>query len=162
MRTIPLNTNPERSHTARRFITRLLWPVTLLAAFGQAHQAHAQMVRGADIQIIDLSPTPGPDELSNARNAYRAGHIIRIVGGEPAQFRTLLGVGVGDAEASETLSKRRKKSSENAVRVRQASLVRQVMAVRVDEAGALHHLTGFGPKGPGQSSAWTEGFDRWV
>jgi hypothetical protein len=48
---------------------------------------------GEDVRTLDLLSHPESKDLANAREAFRQGDIIRIVGGRPEDLQRLLGVG---------------------------------------------------------------------
>ena len=90
-------------------------------------------VAAAQITTVDLGLRPEAEALANARNAFRQGAIVRIVGGTPEDLKWLLRVGGVSAVPSPTPEQ----------------LVYQIVAARATERGALHEFAQLGPAATG-------------
>jgi hypothetical protein len=124
--------------------------------------AAQQVASGPDIQVVDLSAHPSGSELASARDAYRKGHIIRIVGGAPQDLQRLLGIGAATVTGKNTLSELPRNGRGIARTLGTSSLQVQVVAARVDEAGVLHQYQGLSAQGPAAGGNLETGFNDWV
>ena len=101
-------------------------------------------VAAAQITTVDLGLRPEAEALASARNAFRQGAIVRIVGGTPKDFKRLLGVGGVSVVPSPVPEQ----------------LVYQIVAARATKRGALHEFAQLGPAAP--SSLDFLAYARWA
>ena len=108
-------------------VLMLAGPVSFGAA--QTPQRHA----GADVGTVDLDLHPASDALANAKEAFRRGDIVRIVGGTPTDLQRHLGV-VGASFSARVDSY-------------------EIVAARVTKRGALHEFVQWRAAGPAATSS---------
>src|SRR5262249_29980842 len=109
----------------------------------------------ADVKTLDLLPQADAKASADAREAFRRGDIVRIVGGKPEDLQRLLGIGGVVLNGRQTVGS----GSSNAP----VPLEPQLVAARATRTGALHQFVQLAPRGvnagnPGVMS----GFERWA
>jgi hypothetical protein len=139
--------------------TKLILPLFLASAL----LASVPALAGQAVRVVDLDPdpAPAPAEVAAARQAFREGDIVRIIGGTADDLRRLLMVAGVDIQAHEQRTSTPKTSASSASVGPETPLHLQVVAVRATPGGALHQYHGFASAGapPG---AWEPAFDQWV
>jgi len=117
---------------------------------------------GEDVRTLDLLSHPESKDLANAREAFRQGDIIRIVGGTPEDLQRLLGI--GGAILTRSHSRKPASNSLNALQNLNAPApVYQVVAARATRTGALHEFHQLGTKAMAASGrADLARYERWA
>jgi hypothetical protein len=121
--------------TAGRVLALCAMAITAAAfpSVMNAQDAIPARVSGSQIRVVDLSINASPDELQQAKEAYRQGHIIRVAGGSPADLRRLIGAGTYEAGDKNTGQARNARRSSERVAL--------VSAVRLGEHGDVHQFS---------------------
>lgn len=123
-RIIPCDSNAAE-FGARRVLAvfAMLIGIAALPILTKAQDVRSAPVTGNEIQVIDLGINASEDETLEAKKAYKQGHIIRVVGGSPADLRRLIGSGAFNLDKVG------------------ADAIWQASAVRLGKYGALHQFT---------------------
>jgi hypothetical protein len=116
---------------------------------------------GEDVRTLDLLSHPESKDLANAREAFRQGDIIRIVGGRPEDLQRLLGV--GGATITRSQSRALASNPLKALHVNASAPVYQAVAARATRTGALHEFHQLGTKAMAASGrADLARYERWA
>jgi hypothetical protein len=105
---------------------------------------------GEDVRTLDLLSHPESKDLANAREAFRQGDIIRIVGGRPEDLQRLLDI--GGATVTHSQSRALANNALNAFHEDARAPVYQVVAARATRTGALHEFQQLGTEAMAASS----------
>lgn len=103
--------------------------------FMKAQEAAPARVTGNEIRVVDLPVNASSDELQQAKEAFKQGHIIRIVGGSPADLQRSIGVKAYD------VNDKNARQSKIGPRTMERAPLPQVTAVRLGKDGDLHQFT---------------------
>src|SRR5215472_3972055 len=146
------------SELSARSIFTLLAMVISVAAFTsltKAQDARPARVAGNQIQVIDLPLNASSDEILEAKKSYKQGHIIRLVGGSPADVRKLIGSGTFDVYKPTSRGDGRQ--------TRQPNVTSQVTAVRLGDNGDLHQFVSTISSDAKESATrnWEKSFANW-
>ncbi|HEX4166978.1 MAG TPA: Ig-like domain repeat protein [Bryobacteraceae bacterium] len=113
-----------------------------------------QRVSGYGIQVIELGKDSPPSDLRAARIAYLQGHIIRMMGGTPADLRHAIGASTLDIRSAPNSDAR------NGTVVASRNVV--FSAVRLGSSGELRQFTSATSGNPARDSPDAEaGFEQW-
>jgi hypothetical protein len=123
----------ERELFATAFIALLL-AVVLWPSGVQAQTS--QRVPADEIRVIDLKPNTQGQVLARVREAYRKGHIIRIIGGTGSDLRDMLGIAAVEPTAQT-------RSSNSPSQKAPGRHVSRIVAVRMTDQGSLHQFSQF-------------------
>lgn len=106
---------------------------------------------GEDVRTIDLLSYPESKDLANAREAFRQGDIVRMIGGKPEDLQRLLGI--GGAILTRSDSPAHASNPLNALQnLNTTAPVYQIVAARATRTGALHEFQQLGMEATAASS----------
>lgn len=148
--------NKSGIHSHRHSKGFALCLALLCLGLGFVRAVHAQSSdTGSQIRVVDLDLNPAPDVLVAARQAYRQGAVIRILGGSPQDLQRLLGVGAFSVLEGTTDSE----SAPSSLSA-QNSQPQQVVAVHIGNNGALHQFVHF--NNSLEPDSWQSAFQTWM
>lgn len=134
----------------------LLTSLALICCLPVAGQYRAKpepyRASGQAIKVIDLSKTAEVTEIEAATQAFREGHIIRIVGGSAADLRRMIAPGAVDTEVA-PINKL----------ARSSHVTPRVVAVRLGTRGELVQFIGreFSNEASDGLESWRQSFENW-
>ena len=119
--------------------------------WGAATPAAAQGQAGG---TLDLDVRAEGQTLANAKEAFRQGEIVRLVGGRSEDLQRLLGVAASGLDLA--------KLNGNQAAAGQPAIEYQVVAARAAKGGALHEFLQIGAAAAGANNADSEAFTSWA
>ncbi len=131
-----------------RFVSLLMACAWL---WGAAAPAAAQAQAGG---TLDLDVRAEGQTLANAKEAFRQGEIVRLVGGRPEDLQRLLGVAASGVDLA--------RLNGNQAAVGEPAIEYQVVAARATKSGALHEFLQIGAAATGANTADSEAFTDWA
>ena len=121
----------------------------------QTRASGAQRAEGYDTRIIDLRLDASAEEILEATKGFQQGHVVRIIGGSPADLRRLITANAVDTSV--------RTAGDNAPRMMAADRVAEVSAVHLGRHGELHQFTSTivaGARDP-SPGGWMARFEEW-